>query len=804
MQMYVCGNQDGDFDQEVIFHEYTHGVHSRLVPTLTGSQGGMSEGWSDFFALSFLSEPGDDLRQSWKVGRWLIFPGGIRRQPYSTDQSVFTRTYADIVDGSSCTVATCSNDNTKTCTKNADCGAGNTCNGLACSFDYQCQPPQTAINQGTCVAEVHNTGELWSETLWIGRAGLVWKYGFPTGGQTMLQDVIDGMKLAAPQPTFLDMRDAILMADQVNNAGVNQCLIWNAFAKMGQGVSALTTGPADINPVEAFDTPSSCTPNIRVSGPVDIGNVCPGATGTQQLEISNTGSGDLIVTSVARTTGSTAISVQSIPTVPLVIGAGSHVDFNVDCASSSIGSHTAVIRIKSSDADQPQIDLTYSCDSPAPRLATAIADSGSFGDVCRGDIKDLPLTLSNSGGCDLAVSGISSSSSEFQAASALSFPVVIGAGDALNVPVRLAPTTLGAKAANITIASDDPATPKIVPVTGNTPPGQVKVTGSTTFGDVCAGSLAEKTISVCNVGKCNLAVTSAAFDPACADFALINNPFPATVSHDSCNDLVIRFTPTSIGPKSCTLVINTDDPITPQISLPVTGNTPAPVIDVPPDQGFPATVIQSVGSCTTGEPFPVSNTGKCPLTITNVAITDDPAEYSLSGLPSFPILLEQGHIAGDGALANVFAPQSLDRDLTGAVTVTYLSDPILHTTSSVTRALCGEGVRTGARVLVTAGGLPLGAVEQIKLSRINANRNKNLLDTVDNARNLTLQTIVPQAPCSSFQFHREYSTVGNPIQLLPGSYQVTATAIVNGKRVRKTVGFDVNTCGFNANIVINF
>jgi len=122
----------------------------------------------------------------------------------------------------------------------------------------------------------------------------------------------------------------------------------------------------------------------------------------------------------------------------------------------------------------------------------------------------------------------------------------------------------------------------------------------------------------------------------------------------------------------------------------------------------------------------------------------------------------------------------------------------------VTRDLCGEGVRTGARVLVTAGGVPLVSVEQIKLQRINANRNKNLLDTLDNARNLTLQAVAQAAPCASFQFHREYGTVDNPIQLLPGSYQVTATALVNGKRVRKTIGFDVNTCGFNPNIVISF
>jgi hypothetical protein len=75
---------------------------------------------------------------------------------------------------------------------------------------------------------------------------------------------------------------------------------------------------------------------------------------------------------------------------------------------------------------------------------------------------------------------------------------------------------------------------------------------------------------------------------------------------------------------------------------------------------------------------------------------------------------------------------------------------------------------------------------------------------VDVAKDVPLTTVTPAAPCTPFQFHREYGTVSNPIQLLPGSYQVTASVIVGGKRMRKTVGFDVGTCDFNPTIVINF
>jgi hypothetical protein len=282
-------------------------------------------------------------------------------------------------------------------------------------------------------------------------------------------------------------------------------------------------------------------------------------------------------------------------------------------------------------------------------------------------------------------------------------------------------------------------------------------------------------------------------------------PFPATISHDSCLDVVVRFTPQSVGPKTCTLTITTDDLAHPMITKTLTGNTPAASIAVAPDQAFAATVVQNIGICSTAKPFPVSNTGACNVNVTNIAIGGANAgDFSLPGLQSTPITLQPGHLVNEGDLSAVFAPTALARARTGTVTVTYESDPITHATSSVTRNLCGEGVMTGARVLVTAGGVPVPTVDKIQLQRINANRNKNLIDTNDVAQKVALQSVTPGGVCAPFQFHREYGTVGNPVQLLPGSYEITASVTVNGKKMSQTVGFDVNTCGFNPTIRINF
>jgi hypothetical protein len=216
-------------------------------------------------------------------------------------------------------------------------------------------------------------------------------------------------------------------------------------------------------------------------------------------------------------------------------------------------------------------------------------------------------------------------------------------------------------------------------------------------------------------------------------------------------------------------------------------------------------VNQTIGVCTTAKPFPISNTGGCNLNINSIALGGpEAADYSLSGLPSYPIILQPGHVAGEGNLKTVFAPTAVDRDRIATLGVTYESDPITHATTLVSRDLCGEGVMTGARVLVRAGGVPVPLVSKIQIQRTTGNRNKPTVDTVDVSKNLSPVSVTPGGVCLPFQYHKEYGTLSNPLMLLPGSYTVTATATVGGKNKSKMVGFNVTTCDFNPLVVIDF
>jgi extracellular elastinolytic metalloproteinase len=213
---------DGDFDNTIIAHEYGHGVSARL----TGGRNNTSclnkgelrsgEGWSDFLALAFTAKATDRNRprgMSTYVERQDNNGGGIRTFRYSTDMKVNPLTYDDLL------------------------------------------PEQNTTFP-------HKSGEVWMAPLWDMYWAMVDVYGFDpnmknnkSGNGRAVQLVIDGMKFQPCNPGFLDARDAILAADRANNGGVNQKLIWDAFARRGMGYNA-TQGSSDRKDdnTEGFET----------------------------------------------------------------------------------------------------------------------------------------------------------------------------------------------------------------------------------------------------------------------------------------------------------------------------------------------------------------------------------------------------------------------------------------------------------------------------------------------------------------------------------------------------------------------
>ena len=296
----------------------------------------------------------------------------------------------------------------------------------------------------------------------------------------------------------------------------------------------------------------------------NFGSVCLGAFTDEILTIDNGGTGPLLISNIL--SSSPDFLPPSVLAYPIKLGVGDAIDVMIRFEPTGPGPKAGTITILSDDPAGPH-KVAVSGTGQVPRLSLVLADSGDFGRVCVGRFADEPLILNNSGRCPLSILAVTSSSAEFLVPQVLSFPLLLGPGDAMPLPIRFAPTSFGNKSATITVVSADPGSPHNVSVRGEVPSGKLAVTGSLCFGGVKACCRAERTISICNVGDCPLHVTSVAFKRKNPHWKLVNNPFPATLHPGSCLGVVVRYKATEKCPIASELVITSDDPAMPVKTL---------------------------------------------------------------------------------------------------------------------------------------------------------------------------------------------------------------------------------------------
>jgi len=259
MQMYLCTNQDGDFDNAIILHEFGHGVSNRLTggPSAVACLGNveqMGEGWSDFFGMVMTMKPTDVETTNRTIGTFMFNQnangGGLRPYPYTTDMSVNPMTYKTIDDPG--------------------------------------------------ISRPHGVGAVWATMLWDLNWALINQYGWNpdlydgantlnggTGGNNIaLRLVTEGLKIQPCSPGFVDARDAILAADLALYGGVNRCLIWEVFARRGLGYSAdQGSSNSRTDGSEGYDMPPECT--IELVHTVDRENAYLGERLTFELTAIN-------------------------------------------------------------------------------------------------------------------------------------------------------------------------------------------------------------------------------------------------------------------------------------------------------------------------------------------------------------------------------------------------------------------------------------------------------------------------------------------------------------------------------------
>ncbi len=315
---------------------------------------------------------------------------------------------------------------------------------------------------------------------------------------------------------------------------------------------------------------------IVVNDPITFDKTCPGSTNNKTLTIGNSGMCDLVVKSI--TSSSPEFKVIGVVPFPLVIPPGGTRDVTIQFMPMGFTvdpMRMATLTIMSNDLNTPN-RLVKVVGTVPPPVIQAMPDPLEFGKVCLGKSGELPLTIKNTGECNLTVSSITFSSPEFKLLPLPTFPFVIPPGGSKVVTVSFMPTgSTGPRMAAMTINSDDPVTPaKVVTLKGEAPVSAIAVTGSMDWGDVTVGKFRDQYLNITNTEACDLAITlvceiiGGTPQQASVEFNVVSPlSYPVIIPGGSTLPVRIRFTPSKKGPRSATLVVTGYDPQTSTILL---------------------------------------------------------------------------------------------------------------------------------------------------------------------------------------------------------------------------------------------
>lgn len=199
---YTSPSRDAGMENDIVVHEFTHGLTNRLTGggtadcLQTSEAAGLGEGWSDAMAewTALTSESVPDFI----IGSYLIdSPTGLRSVPYSTDKSINSLMYSDMASRT----------------------------------------------------EAHEIGEVWATILHGVLSTLVETNGLSKtaftdsdsseGNVVYLRLFVDALIIQPCNPTMLEARDSWIQADENRYDGEHICSLWSAFADRGLGVNAV-------------------------------------------------------------------------------------------------------------------------------------------------------------------------------------------------------------------------------------------------------------------------------------------------------------------------------------------------------------------------------------------------------------------------------------------------------------------------------------------------------------------------------------------------------------------------------------
>jgi hypothetical protein len=313
------------------------------------------------------------------------------------------------------------------------------------------------------------------------------------------------------------------------------------------------------------------TPTLALStSSLKFGPVLVGKDSTLTFDIKNLGSQALTISGVSSNTAE--FSIKNPPTFPLTINISQPKTITVKFTPIAFVQYSGKITVTSSNAPSNPVqfvDLTGE-GSAGPAVLAVAQDSIDFGNVTKDSSSIQLLTIKNSGGSSLSITGLSASTTIFSVMNAPSLysPAIISPDSSKNFNVKFAPDVVGLLSSVLTITSNAPANPvktlklKGKGVSGPTPNVFLSA-GVMDFGDVKVNTQKRLSIAIKNSGNASLVVNGIV--PSNTTVYQVVSSTGLTLTPNQTDSIRVAFSPTAEGSfdGSLTIYSNTDPSVLP-------------------------------------------------------------------------------------------------------------------------------------------------------------------------------------------------------------------------------------------------
>jgi len=433
------------------------------------------------------------------------------------------------------------------------------------------------------------------------------------------------------------------------------------------------------------------TPQISVSSnSFQFGTIGVGATGSQNLLISNTGSADLTISLISAV--GAGFSVSGI-TTPKKISAGQSVPATLNFQPTVGGPASGNLAITSNDPATPTMSVSLTgAGSTAPfGQLEANPTSVSFGTVGAGGSATIPITISDTGTAPVQITNITVSGAGFTA-NGITIPFIVTAGNSTTLNAVFTPTSGSNGSGSITIKSNATNSTLSIALTATVQqPGLSVTPGSFAYGSVLDGQTKSQTFTLKNTGAAPLMISQLSVSGA--GYSLSGLATPSTVAAGASATFSAIFAPTTVGSLPGSITISSNAPGSPAtVALSGTGSSGTVILSANPT----SLVFGSVNAgATSSKSVTFTNSGTANVTISQVTV--NAKDVTASGVTT-PVTLPPGQ----SQVMNVSFNPTADETVSGNITATTSQG-----TSSVV-GVSGTGLQAG--ISLTPSSANLGSV----------------------------------------------------------------------------------------------